>query len=153
MDLYKEYEDSYFGTEIFSRIDLCAMRKKKQESGYYYCECSIHVGSRGAEESKEQGMQTDVKATTSEASSSTAGAETEVTAVSCNLASHSVVADNKPSENIAEALIVSEEKEINKMNGQPEGTDETSLASDEVCPNVACCWVWKKEKKKPTYRW
>ncbi|NXC38599.1 AKA7G protein, partial [Penelope pileata] len=53
-DLYKEYEDSYFGTEVFSQIDLCAMRKKKQESGYYYCECSIHVGPRGAEESKEQ---------------------------------------------------------------------------------------------------
>ncbi|XP_052559421.1 uncharacterized protein LOC128090807 isoform X2 [Tympanuchus pallidicinctus] len=133
LDLYKEYEDSYFGTEVFSRIDLCAMRKKKQESGYYYCECSIHVGSRGAEESKEQGMQTEVvKATTSEAPSSAAGAETEVTAVSCNHALRSVVAGDKPSENIAEALIVSEEKEISEMNGQPEGTDETSLASDEV---------------------
>ncbi|NWX04528.1 AKA7G protein, partial [Caloenas nicobarica] len=53
-DLYKEYEDSYFGTEVFSQIDLCAMRKKKQESGYYYCECSINVGSSGTEESKEQ---------------------------------------------------------------------------------------------------
>ncbi|KFO90920.1 A-kinase anchor protein 7 isoform gamma, partial [Buceros rhinoceros silvestris] len=52
-DLYKEYEDRYFGTEVFSQIDLCAMRKKKQESGYYYCECSINVGSRGTEESKE----------------------------------------------------------------------------------------------------
>lgn len=137
MDLYKEYEDSYFGTEVFSRIDLCAMRKKKQESGYYYCECSIHVGSRGAEESKEQGMQTEVvKATTSEAPSSAAGAETEVTAVSCNHALRSVVAGDKPSENIAEALIVSEEKEISEMNGQPEGTDETSLASDEVCTKL-----------------
>ncbi|NXC26298.1 AKA7G protein, partial [Campylorhamphus procurvoides] len=54
LDLYKEYEDSYFGTEVFSRIDLCAMRKKKQESGYYYCECSINVSSSGTEESKEQ---------------------------------------------------------------------------------------------------
>ncbi|NWV32857.1 AKA7G protein, partial [Grantiella picta] len=54
MDLYKEYEDSHFGTEVCSRIDLCAMRKKKQESGYYYCECSINVGSSGKEESKEQ---------------------------------------------------------------------------------------------------
>ncbi|NWW20016.1 AKA7G protein, partial [Falcunculus frontatus] len=52
-DLYKEYEDSHFGTEVFRRIDLCAMRKKKQESGYYYCECSINVGSSGKEESKE----------------------------------------------------------------------------------------------------
>ncbi|NXF71668.1 AKA7G protein, partial [Sclerurus mexicanus] len=54
LDLYKEYEDSYFGTEVVSRIDLCAMRKKKQESGYYYCECSINVSSSGTEESKEQ---------------------------------------------------------------------------------------------------
>ncbi|NXL53691.1 AKA7G protein, partial [Podilymbus podiceps] len=53
-DLYKEYEDSYFGTQVFSQIDLCAMRKKKQESGYYYCECSINVGSRSTGESKEQ---------------------------------------------------------------------------------------------------
>ncbi|KFV77182.1 A-kinase anchor protein 7 isoform gamma, partial [Struthio camelus australis] len=53
-DLYKEYEDCYFGTEVFSQIDLCAMRKKKQESGYYYCECSIYVGSKGTEESQEQ---------------------------------------------------------------------------------------------------
>ncbi|NXR28641.1 AKA7G protein, partial [Cinclus mexicanus] len=53
-DLYKEYEDSHFGTEVFSQIDLCAMRKKKQESGYYYCECSINVGSSDKEESKEQ---------------------------------------------------------------------------------------------------
>ncbi|NXD80814.1 AKA7G protein, partial [Halcyon senegalensis] len=53
-DLYKEFEDSHFGTEAFSRIDLCAMRKKKQESGYYYCECSINVGSGGSEGSKEQ---------------------------------------------------------------------------------------------------
>ncbi|NXX84014.1 AKA7G protein, partial [Urocolius indicus] len=52
-DLYKEYEDSYFGTQVFSHIDLCAMHKKKQESGYYYCECSINMGSSDMEESKE----------------------------------------------------------------------------------------------------
>ncbi|NXM79026.1 AKA7G protein, partial [Serilophus lunatus] len=54
LDLYKEYENSYFGTEVFSRIDLCAMHKKKQESGYYYCDCSINVNSSGIGESKEQ---------------------------------------------------------------------------------------------------
>ncbi|OXB73330.1 UNVERIFIED_CONTAM: hypothetical protein H355_011318 [Colinus virginianus] len=133
-DLYREYEDSYFGTEVFSRIDLCAMRKKKQESGYYYCECSIHVGSSSAEESTEQEMQTeDVRATTSVAHRDAAGAEAGVTAVSCNLASRSVVADDDPSENIAEALIASEEKEINEVNGQPEATDETPLAAAEGC--------------------
>ncbi|KAH0617806.1 hypothetical protein JD844_016409 [Phrynosoma platyrhinos] len=43
-DLYTEYEDSAFGTEILNRIDLCAMHKKKQDSGYYHCEYSINVG-------------------------------------------------------------------------------------------------------------
>ncbi|XP_030043151.1 formin BNR1 [Microcaecilia unicolor] len=43
-DLYKEYEDSAFGIETFSRIDLCSMHKKQKEPGYYYCESSIQVG-------------------------------------------------------------------------------------------------------------
>ncbi|KFQ30327.1 A-kinase anchor protein 7 isoform gamma, partial [Merops nubicus] len=53
-DLYRNYEDSYFGSEVFSRMDLCAMHKKKQESGYYYCECSIYLGSSSREERMEQ---------------------------------------------------------------------------------------------------
>ncbi|NXG52604.1 AKA7G protein, partial [Psilopogon haemacephalus] len=53
-DLYKEFEDNYFGTEVFSRLDLCAMKKKKQASGYYYCECSIHVGSTTVEKNEGQ---------------------------------------------------------------------------------------------------
>ncbi|NXH21909.1 AKA7G protein, partial [Bucco capensis] len=53
-DLYQAYEDSYFGTELLSQLDLCAMRKKKQESGYYHCECSISLGSSGVEKSQEQ---------------------------------------------------------------------------------------------------
>ncbi|XP_066848900.1 neurofilament light polypeptide-like isoform X2 [Anser cygnoides] len=134
-DLYKEYENSFFGTEVFSQIDLCAMRKKKQESGYYYCECSINVGSRGTEESKEQEMQTEDKGETSseDPPSSAAGTETGATAASCYLASHPVAADDKQSENIAEVLIASKEKEINEVNGQPEATDETFLAAGESC--------------------
>ncbi|GAB0182700.1 A-kinase anchor protein 7 [Grus japonensis] len=125
-DLYKEYEDSYFGTEVFSQIDLCAMRKKKQESGYYYCECSIIVGSSGTEESKEQEMQTeDVGETASE--------DLPNSAASCKLASCLVVADDKPSENIVEASIASKEKEINEVKGQPEATDGTFLAAGEIC--------------------
>ncbi|XP_068527677.1 uncharacterized protein [Anas acuta] len=138
-DLYKEYEDSFFGTEVFSQIDLCAMRKKKQESGYYYCECSINVGSRGTEESKEQEMQTEDKGETSseDPPGSAAGTETEGTPASCYLASHPVAADDKPSENIAEVLIASKEKEINEVNGQPEATDETFLAAGEICSESA----------------
>ncbi|XP_048384708.1 A-kinase anchor protein 7-like [Stegostoma tigrinum] len=43
-ELYKEYEEAVFGTEVFQRIDLCSMHKKKQPSGYYHCESSIDVG-------------------------------------------------------------------------------------------------------------
>ncbi|XP_051878579.1 A-kinase anchor protein 7-like [Pristis pectinata] len=34
----------FFGTEVFTRIDLCSMHKKNQPSGYYHCETSINVG-------------------------------------------------------------------------------------------------------------
>ncbi|XP_069777221.1 A-kinase anchor protein 7-like [Narcine bancroftii] len=43
-ELYKEYQNSIFGTEVFTRIDLCSMHKKNQPSGYYHCESSISVG-------------------------------------------------------------------------------------------------------------
>ncbi|KAM9574803.1 uncharacterized protein ACIB01_003028 [Guaruba guarouba] len=130
-DLYKEYEDSYFGTEVFRQIDLCAMRKKKQQSGYYYCECSINVGSSSTEESKEQEMQTDVAETSEDLPNSAAEAEIGASAASCKLAS-AVAADDKPPENIAEALIASKKTE-NKMEGQPEAADGTLLASGEIC--------------------
>ncbi|XP_064006243.1 uncharacterized protein LOC135178850 isoform X2 [Pogoniulus pusillus] len=234
-ELYKEFKDSYFGTEVFSRIDLCAMKKKKQESGYYYCEGSIHVGSTTMEKNKEQEMQTDVggalredlphssakaevgealredlphssakaevgealredlphssakaevggalrediphtsakaevgealredlpqssakaevgealredlpyssaKAEVGEAlredlPHSSAKAEMGETAASPKLTSHLVVADDKTSENIAEASTPSEE-EINEVKGQPEATDEISDAAGEIC--------------------
>ncbi|XP_078397352.1 A-kinase anchor protein 7-like [Cetorhinus maximus] len=46
-DLYKEYQNAIFGTEVLARIDLCSMIKKKQPSGYYHCESSINVGNSG----------------------------------------------------------------------------------------------------------
>ncbi|XP_068003868.1 uncharacterized protein [Melanerpes formicivorus] len=131
-DLYKEFADSYFGTEVFSRMDLCAMKKKRQESGYYYCECSIHVGSTGMKKDEEQEMQTDVGETfTGDLPHSPAKAETGATAASPKLTSHLVVADNKPSENIAEASTASEE--INEVKGQPEATAGISHAAGEIC--------------------
>ncbi|XP_064290150.1 uncharacterized protein LOC135308724 isoform X3 [Passer domesticus] len=110
-DLYKEYEDSHFGTEVFSRIDLCAMHKKKQESAYYYCECSINVGSSSREESKEQEIQTeDVGEKSSEdLPNHVAKAEIGATTAICKLAS-TAVDDDKPSENAAEASIAAKEK-------------------------------------------
>ncbi|KAJ6662174.1 hypothetical protein lerEdw1_012640 [Lerista edwardsae] len=59
-DLYMEYEDSLFGTEIFSRIDLCAMHKKKQDSGYYHCECSINVYPTNSQDNKNGELWTDL---------------------------------------------------------------------------------------------
>ncbi|XP_068048092.1 uncharacterized protein [Anomalospiza imberbis] len=133
-DLYKEYEDSHFGTEVFRRIDLCAMRKKKQESGYYYCECSINVGSSSKEVSKEQEMQTeDVGETSSEdLPNNVVKAEIGATTASCKLAS-TAVADDKPSENAAEASIAIKEKEINEAKGQPEAADGTSHTAGDIC--------------------
>lgn len=110
------------------------MRKKKQESGYYYCECSINVGSSGKEESKEKKMQTeDVGETSSEdLPNNVAKAETGATAASCTHAS-TVVADDKPSENVAEVSIAIKEKEIKEAKGQPEATDGTSPTAGDIC--------------------
>lgn len=107
------------------------MRKKKQQSGYFYCECSINVGSSSTEESKEQEMQTDVAETSEDLPSSAAEAEIGASAASRKLASV-VVADDKPPENIAEALIASKKTE-NEMEGQPEAADGTLLAAGETC--------------------
>jgi len=86
------------------------------------------------EESKEQDVQTeDVGETSEDLASSAAKAETGATAVSCKLASCLVAADDKPSENIAEASIASEEKEIGEVKGQPEATDGTFLTAGEIC--------------------
>lgn len=117
------------------------MRKKKQESGYYYCECSINVGSSGTEESKEQEMQTeDVGDTTSEdLPNSTAKAGIGATAASCKLASYLVVANDKPSENSAEASNASKEKEIDDVKGQPEATNGTFPAAGEICSKTVLC--------------
>lgn len=110
------------------------MHKKKQESGYYYCECSINVGSGSKEESKEQEMQTeDVGETSSEdLPNNVVKAEIGATTASCKLAS-TAVADDKPSENAAEeASIAIKEKEMNEAKGQPEAADGTSTAGD-IC--------------------
>ncbi|KAF7245198.1 Craniofacial development protein 2 [Varanus komodoensis] len=53
-DLYMEYEDSTFGTEVVGQLDLCAMHKKKQDSGYYHCECSINVCQVNSENSENE---------------------------------------------------------------------------------------------------
>ncbi|XP_061452781.1 uncharacterized protein LOC133370213 isoform X2 [Rhineura floridana] len=53
-DLYTKYEDSPFGTELLSQIDLCAMHKKKHDSGYYHCEYSIDVCPTKSEDKNEE---------------------------------------------------------------------------------------------------
>ncbi|XP_072460376.1 uncharacterized protein [Notamacropus eugenii] len=58
-ELYKEYEDCPFGTEVFSQIDLCSMHKKKQESGYYHCECTIFVAPRNTNEAQKLPTETE----------------------------------------------------------------------------------------------
>ncbi|XP_019374355.1 PREDICTED: uncharacterized protein LOC109298623 [Gavialis gangeticus] len=132
-DLYKEYEDSFFGTEVFSQIDLCAMHKKKQESGYYHCECSINVGSSNMEENKEQEVQTEDLGERSIDILPSSAAEVKTGTVTAGYKSAACVTevDDKQSENLAEAPVTSEEKKINELDVQPEAKDETFLAERE----------------------
>ncbi|XP_043364011.1 uncharacterized protein LOC119850414 isoform X2 [Dermochelys coriacea] len=138
-DLYKEYEDSPFGTEVFSQIDLCAMHKKKQESGYYHCECSINVGSGSAEENKEQTVKTEYlgKMATEVPPNGAAEIETGDITAGCNCASCVAKEDDKPSENIAEASVTNQETEIDEKDVQPEAKNETFTADGEVCSESA----------------
>ncbi|CAM4587192.1 unnamed protein product [Lepidochelys kempii] len=138
-DLYKEYEDSPFGTEVFSQIDLCAMHKKKQESGYYHCECSINVGSGSAEENKEQTVRTEYlgKMATEVPPNGAAEMETGDITAGCNCASCVAKDDDKPSENIAEVSVTNKETKINEKDVQPEAKNETFTADGEVCSESA----------------
>ncbi|XP_078398220.1 A kinase (PRKA) anchor protein 7 isoform X2 [Cetorhinus maximus] len=45
-ELYKNFEDHYFGDEIVTCLHLCSMLKKKQPNGYYHCETSVAVGEK-----------------------------------------------------------------------------------------------------------
>ncbi|XP_075777058.1 uncharacterized protein LOC142827113 isoform X2 [Pelodiscus sinensis] len=137
-DLYKEYEDSPFGTEIFSQIDLCAMHKKKQESGYYYCECSVNVDCSSAEENKEQTMNTQYlgERVTEVLPNDAAKVKIGDITAGCNCAPY-VAKDDNPSENIAEASVTSKETEIDEKDVQPEAKDETFTADGEVCSQPA----------------
>ncbi|CAM4508158.1 uncharacterized protein LOC142070763 [Caretta caretta] len=138
-DLYKEYEDSPFGTEVFSQIDLCAMHKKKQESGYYHCECSINVGSGSAEENKEQTVRTEYlgKMATEVPPNGAAEMETGDITAGCNCASCVAKDDDKPSENIAEVSVTNKETKINEKDVQPEAKNETFTADGGVCSESA----------------
>ncbi|KAK9403392.1 hypothetical protein NXF25_008219 [Crotalus adamanteus] len=57
--LYVEFKDIPFGTELLSRIDLCAMHKKKQDSGYYHCEYSINIWPINSEDNRNAEQQSD----------------------------------------------------------------------------------------------
>ncbi|XP_078068988.1 A kinase (PRKA) anchor protein 7 isoform X2 [Mustelus asterias] len=45
-ELYKKFEDHYFGDEIVTCLHLCSMLKRKQPNGYYHCETSVAVGKK-----------------------------------------------------------------------------------------------------------
>nr|XP_023652949.1 A-kinase anchoring protein 7 isoform X2 [Paramormyrops kingsleyae] len=48
--LYAEFAEHKFGDETASRLDLCAMLKKKTPDGYYHCETSVPLGQKRGEE-------------------------------------------------------------------------------------------------------
>ncbi|XP_052257185.1 uncharacterized protein LOC127862214 isoform X2 [Dreissena polymorpha] len=43
--LYKQWNDTCFGTQNVSVLQLCSMNKPKDESGYYHVEYSVQIGS------------------------------------------------------------------------------------------------------------
>ncbi|XP_040209931.1 A-kinase anchor protein 7-like [Rana temporaria] len=114
-DLYKEYEDCCFGTEIFSRIDLCSMQKKNNLSGYYYCESSIIIEAIKPQEvrsstskPKEEAYETlkDIEVPTSCSSTSSLGKDAD-----------------KISSDITDAAAVSKVEGIKENDGQPEAAN------------------------------
>ncbi|XP_075925173.1 A-kinase anchor protein 7-like isoform X1 [Petromyzon marinus] len=44
--LYEDSKEESFGGELLHRLDLCAMLKKKQLSGFYHCEATIALGDQ-----------------------------------------------------------------------------------------------------------
>ncbi|XP_075925175.1 A-kinase anchor protein 7-like isoform X2 [Petromyzon marinus] len=47
--LYEDSKEESFGGELLHRLDLCAMLKKKQLSGFYHCEATIALGQEAGE--------------------------------------------------------------------------------------------------------
>ncbi|KAM3929185.1 uncharacterized protein RB166_006978 [Leptodactylus fuscus] len=111
-DLYKEYEDVSFGTEMFSRIDLCAMHKKSKESGYYYCESSILIDGIISNEGEDTGTEI--------VNDPVPGRETTAD----SSITFSLVKDaDKIRLDIADALTISKKEGIKETDGQPEATN------------------------------
>ncbi|KAM5157843.1 uncharacterized protein ACMZJ9_009120 isoform 2-T2 [Mantella aurantiaca] len=114
-DLYKEFENCCFGTEIFRRIDLCSMHKKNNLSGYYYCESSIIIEAIKPQqvkssilEPKDEAYETlnDIEAPTSSNSTSFLGKDAD-----------------KITLDITDAAAVSKVEEIKESDGQPEAAN------------------------------
>lgn len=107
------------------------MHKKKQESGYYHCECSINVGSSNIEEKQE--VQTEDLGERSIDILPSSAAEVRTGTVTAGYKSAACVTedDDKQSENLAEAPVASEEKKVNELDVWPEAKDETFLAERE----------------------
>ncbi|XP_073407031.1 uncharacterized protein [Dendrobates tinctorius] len=102
-ELYKEYEDRSFGTEMFGRIDLCSMHKKNKDSGYYYCESSIFID--GAIPSEGAASIPKVRG---ESNDPVAGGDTCTDSLAKNA--------DKISSDIADALTISQKEEIKEMD-------------------------------------
>ncbi|XP_072269410.1 uncharacterized protein [Pyxicephalus adspersus] len=111
-DLYKEYEDCCFGTEIFSRIDLCSMHKKNKLSGYYYCESSIIM-----EAIKPQEVKSFISEPKDEANETLKDKEAPT---SCSSTSSLGKDADKITLDITDAAAVSKVEGIKENDGQPE---------------------------------
>ncbi|XP_068090815.1 A-kinase anchor protein 7-like isoform X2 [Hyperolius riggenbachi] len=113
-DLYKEYEDCSFGTETFSRIDLCSMHKKNKFSGYYFCESSIIIeaikphGVKSSDSEPEEETNEPAKDMEAPAGTSTPSLEKDA---------------DKITSGMTAALVITKEEGIKQSDGQPEATN------------------------------
>ncbi|MEE6464416.1 hypothetical protein FKM82_006252 [Ascaphus truei] len=138
-DLYKEYEDRFFGAELLSRIDLCSMHKKNKESGYYYSECSILLDMIPSKESDDK--EKEVKEPQIETMKETKHDESEelledgLALPDNRIASCVSKDDEKTILDITNAATISKEKEIKEPDDQPEAVN-INLGEKACCEST-----------------
>ncbi|XP_041097215.1 A-kinase anchor protein 7-like [Polyodon spathula] len=138
--LYEEYEDAAFGTELFTRIDLCSMHKK-QASGYYHCESSILLASCDGETlevgsvSMESASASTVVPSTGETDSKNALDQClqSVADYSANESSIKPAVDSRDT-----ADQVSKTDKVDSLPGATGNNDKISIGPAEVCSKDTC---------------
>lgn len=136
--MYTEYEHFCFGTETLSQIDLCAMHKKKQDSGYYHCEHSIKVSPTNSDEKNKELQMEDVRETII----GTHLIDGTDNGPGGTLADYdfALLSNDKAPENLDGGLVITvgEHHAVRKVDIEDTAKDETSAADGELFSKVVC---------------